>query len=159
MTQPVTSDTHDVQAREARVRDNITFIRKGMDEIVTREARALGWSPGDAKMIAASATLEYFGALERHTPPEQALRTAIEQADLKHVVRYVDLVAREGKTSMRHALRDVLVRRLDENDPRQHAALQAALRSFDDTILRQHSLEAAVTASRNAAMKVMLQAA
>lgn len=111
------------QARQARVQDNVTFIRKGLDEIVTREARALGWSPADAKMIAASATIEYFGALSRHALPDAALRSAIEQADLKHVARYVELVAGEGKVSGRQALRDVLTPRLNVNDPQQKAAL------------------------------------
>lgn len=145
----------DIKEREARVRENVALIRERLDEIVTREARALGWSMGDAKMIVQSATLEYFSALSRHEPPDEALRTAIEESDRKHVVQYLTLVAKEGKVSMRHALQDVLVRRLDTKQPQERAAMEAAMRKFDETILRAHSVDGAVTASREAALSAL----
>lgn len=145
----------DNAARATSVSQNVALIRERLDEIVTREARSVGWSPGDAKKMAQIATLEYFGALTRHAPPEAALRHAIEEADRKYVLQYLQYVAKEGKVSMRHALQEVPLHRLNPAVPRERAALDAALNRFDETIRSEHSPERAVDASRQAAPAAM----
>lgn len=141
---------------QAEAKQSLYRIRKALGDTITTEAPRHGWSPDEARQIAAQAELIFFKALERGADAVAGMHMAIALAQRAHAAWQIMSAKDNGKDPAK-VFEEIVSKKSDSDDPKNAEKVEAARKAFTAACERGAPLEAAFYRALDASATVGAQ--